>query len=75
MKPLNIKGIIKSWGWRIVRLDHTLPSFADLINISRTNLSHYISGRASPKIETIELIENSIRRMEERTNVEERDHE
>ena len=65
---MNIKEIIKSWKWRIVRAGLTQKSLAAEAGVSRVFLNTCISGKANPSVETFDNIESALRVLEEKEN-------
>jgi DNA-binding XRE family transcriptional regulator len=64
---MDIKNIIKSWKWRIVRAGSTQQEVAEKVGISRVHLNTCISGTASPSLEVFQKIETMIKELDDAT--------
>lgn len=56
--------IINTWHWRIERVGHSAKSFAALIGITNSSLSHYKNGAQKPREDQYETIEGKLRELE-----------
>jgi transcriptional regulator with XRE-family HTH domain len=61
---MSVFDTIKTWKWRIVRADHTMQSFCELVKVNPSLMSQYISGQIKPSIERYDLIEGKLREFE-----------
>lgn len=62
---MDIKEIIKSWKWRIVKAGSTQQEIADKVGITRVHLNTCISGKAKPSLEVFDNVESALRVLEE----------
>ncbi len=62
---MDIKEIIKSWKWRIVKVGSTQQEIADKVGITRVHLNTCISGKATPSIKVFGDVEAELKALEE----------
>lgn len=63
-QDLDIKGIIKTWGWRLVRAGYSKRDFSAFVGVSYPQLASYINGKVTPLVGTVEKIEKGLRDLE-----------
>lgn len=61
---MNAKETVKSWRWRIVRVEYTATQFADMLGISRGVFSEYLTAKKAPSLERFDIIESKLRELE-----------
>lgn len=61
---MDIKEIIKSWKWRIVKAGTTQQEIADEVGVSRVHLNTCISGAATPSIKVFHNVESALKQLE-----------
>lgn len=60
---MNFDETIKSWRWRIVKANHSIQSFSELVNLFPSQMTTYFSGKVRPSIGIFERIENKLREL------------
>ena len=66
---MQINETIKSWRWRIVRVEMSQDSFCDTIQVSRAALSNYISGKKDPSLKSYQKIEGKLLELEKEKGI------
>lgn len=61
MEKLDTKSIIESWPWRLKKAKVQQKDFAPMVGLDESRLSLFFGGKATPSLETFELIENKLK--------------
>ena len=55
---------MKTWKWRLAKLDIKIIDFAEKIKIPQTTLSAYLSGKLTPSLSRYDEIEKKLQELE-----------
>jgi len=66
----NAKDVMKSWGWRVRRLNMTQTEFAEHIGMTGPKINQYINGKVDPAASRYMQIENALLKMEQEKGLE-----
>lgn len=60
---MNIREVIASWKWRVVKAGYSQKRFALLLGISPSLFSEYTTGKKDPSVERFERIEDKLKQL------------